>query len=329
MSRILFALGAAATLACSASSAVAGSCTLTKLASFPARIDAENELLVPATINGTTVPMLFDTGTRGYAVTKAAAGRIGLAVNDRPPEMHLLGGQYLSESARIETITIGGIERSALRAGVIPQGGDGSDGRSAGVIGAGPGAFSADERFLDTEIDPAAGVITLFDPDHCPGQVVHWATEFSSVPVLLEAGTHQLRVDVELDGKKLLAWIDTGAAQTSMPLDHAGLNFALNPTSPGVARDKTALIDGQLMPAGAYSFHTLKIGDIVVNNPNVMLVEFYPDTIVATGSHFRAGKVELPDLVIGMNILKSLHLYLAYHEGVMYYTPASVQAAKS
>ena len=72
-----------------------------------------------------------------------------------------------------------------------------------------------------------------------------------------------------------------------------------------------------------------KIGEIVVNNPNVMLVDFLPDTVASAGTHFRAGKPQLPDLVIGMNILKSLHLYLAYQEGVMYYTPATVAAAKS
>jgi predicted aspartyl protease len=330
MTRTLFAVSTAAALACYASSAFAGSCTLNKLASFPARIDAENQLLVPAVIDGTTVPMVFDTGARGFAITRSAANRLGLPITDLRRERHFLGGGYLSESTQIGSFTIGGLQRkSTIEAGVLPEGGDGSDGRGAGVVGGGPGALSADERFLDTEIDPAAGVINLYDPDHCPGQVVYWAGEFDSLPMLLEPGTRKLRVDIELDGKKLLAWIDTGAAQTSMPVDHAELNFGVNAKSSGAAPAKTVLVDGQPMPASAYSFHTLKIGDIVVNNPNVMLVQFYPDTLTATGGHFRAGKAQLPDLVIGMNILKSLHLYLAYNEGVMYYTPASLQAAKS
>jgi predicted aspartyl protease len=334
MTRTLFAVSAATALACCASSAFAGSCTLNKVASFPARVDAENQLLVPAVIDGTTIPMVFDTGARGFAITRSAVNRLGLPITDLRHEKHFLGGGYLSESTQIGHFTIGGLQRSGvemntIEAGILPEGGDGSDGRGAGVIGGGPGALSTDERFLDTEIDPAAGVINLFDPGHCPGQVVYWAGEYNSLPMLLEPGTRKLRVDIELDGKKLLAWIDTGAAQTSMPVDHAELNFGVNANSPGAAPGKSVLVDDQPMPASSYSFHTLKIGDIVVNNPNVMLVQFYPDTLTATGRHFRAGKVQLPDLVIGMNILKSLHLYLAYNEGVMYYTPASLPAAKS
>ena len=56
----------------------------------------------------------------------------------------------------------------------------------------------------------------------------------------------------------------------------------------------------------------MTLGDITVNNPKVAL---YPATIFGND----------PDMILGMDVLRKLHIYFAFREGKMYITPASVQ----
>lgn len=320
-------LAAIAALFLAAPGAFAGSCTLTQLTSIPATITAGNQLLVPVEINGVSLPMLFDTGTRRVALSRAAGARLDLPLFNKR-EAHLLGGDWLNEHSKISSIHMGAMSAAAYPALVYGTGSDGSDGRVAGLIGTEAGSIYGTERFIDIELDPAAGLIKIFEPAHCPGQVVYWAPEFNNLKMLIEPDTLRATVDVELDGKPLRAMIDTGASWTTMPSERASFRFDLGSSSPGVTPADGLTIDAQLMPASAYSFHTLKIGNITVSNPKILLADFYTDPRRATGSHFARGPLLLPDLIIGMNILKSLHLYLAYDEGTLYYTPAQPQQAR-
>ena len=62
-----------------------------------------------------------------------------------------------------------------------------------------------------------------------------------------------------------------------------------------------------------YPFKTIAFGSVQVQNPHIILV---PD------SESRMGPQRW-DMILGLSILRQLHLYIAYHENMLYLTPAS------
>lgn len=297
-----------------ASAALADDCALKKIASAPATITAGNQLLVSASIDGTILPMVFDTTSPRMGLSRAAVTRLGLPIATGR-EAFVFGGPPVIDRARMSELKFGPVSMPVTQALVFNAGGDGSDGKAAGQLG-------GRALFFDVEIDPAAGRVNFFDQHHCPGHVVYWAPEYNTLTAYVDARSDWLTTEVELDGKKLRAVIDTGASWTTMPQRHAQDLFGLGDKSPGMSQADGVMLGGEIDPAMAYTFHTLKLGDIVVNNPRIMVARVDYNDDSNTGSHFHEHELVMPDLLIGMNILKSFHLYIAYEEGVIYYTPA-------
>jgi hypothetical protein len=76
----------------------------------------------------------------------------------------------------------------------------------------------------------------------------------------------------------------------------------------------------------AHGFKTLSFGTVAIGNPHVLLTR---NTVLVqgadpnprTGSLLRAGTTEgQPDMIIGMDVLKLTHLYIAMRERVLYVT---------
>jgi hypothetical protein len=82
-----------------------------------------------------------------------------------------------------------------------------------------------------------------------------------------------------------------------------------------------------------HQFKTLDFDGIAVGNLSVAIVpDFLKDKYGATaltGTRIvsRTANDEFPDMLIGMNVLKHLHIYIAYGEGKLYATPAGVPTA--
>jgi hypothetical protein len=139
-------------------------------------------------------------------------------------------------------------------------------------------------------------------------------------------------VPVTIDGHELKATIDTGATLSIIRLDRAKYVFGLQPDSP----DMTVVGhvgDDQKAPIFSYPFKTLTFGDITVTNPHIHI---YTDIVNKNADHsasteFRAKMVSdditLPDVIIGMHVLRKLHLYMALREGKLYFTEASAPAS--
>lgn len=66
----------------------------------------------------------------------------------------------------------------------------------------------------------------------------------------------------------------------------------------------------------------MEIGGVTIDNPVLLLL---PDLVANAGHRTRPGsliRVEngLPDVLLGMNVLRRLHLYIAYKESRLYIT---------
>ncbi len=130
------------------------------------------------------------------------------------------------------------------------------------------------------------------------------------VPITLDDTAH-IDVPVELDGHRIKATVDTGSSRSYFSWENAR---HIAPTS-------TRISPGIKSEHGRYhyAFKTLTMkGDgegvaINVQNPDIELV---PDK--ASGMSYSD-----PILILGMGILRQLHLYVAFKEKKLYVTPAS------
>jgi hypothetical protein len=68
-----------------------------------------------------------------------------------------------------------------------------------------------------------------------------------------------------------------------------------------------------------HQFHTLTFGGVTVVNP-LFVVKPGPMSVRS------AGDPSPPDVTIGMNVLRNLHLYFAFGERMLYASAAGVQA---
>jgi hypothetical protein len=221
-------------------------------------------------------------------------------------------------------------------------------GNNAGANGAFDGILAGDMMsHYDVEIDFAARKLAYFSSDHCEGHVVYWKTSavatvpfemfhpdnsvigqrprFSSIQ-----DTH-IRVPVTLDGKDFTAVINTAAPNSTMSAKTAKFVFGITEDSPGsvplgmVGGDPKHKIIGHV-------FSSLAFSGVAVSNAHIAIIPDLvgskdPNNNIATGSLVqRVDDGVGPEVTIGMDVLKRLHLYIAYHERKLYITPADAVA---
>jgi len=172
----------------------------------------------------------------------------------------------------------------------------------------------------DIDMDFGAARLTAFAPDHCDGRVVYWPAEnVAVVPVRLDRG--HISMDVMVDGHPLKAVLDTGAQQTSMNMNVARNLFDLTPDTPDMPR----LDDLQGAPGLKIYSHklpNLTFEGVEVGNLKVLVL---PDQMHSRDpGRFvtRESTLTLPDIVIGMDVLRQLHVYLARAESKLYVSEA-------
>jgi hypothetical protein len=236
---------------------------------------------------------------------------------------------------------------------------DGMDDASLG------GAMGPDLMLrYDVEMDFAEGKMTYFSQDHCPGHIVHWtAGAVIQVPIriaprardypppavnpavvslgadfvsfLMSFGSPILGTDIRtkvmLDGREFSANIDTGLAVSTINSDAAQQYFDIAPDAAPAAAPTQAHPDQPAQSAigteavtvtgwrQEHRFHTLAFGGVNVTNP---LFVIKPSGIGAR----RAGAAQGPDITIGMNVLRKLHLYFAFGEKMLYASAAGPTA---
>jgi Aspartyl protease len=308
---------------------------------------------VPLTIDGTPVSLLIDTGAGMSSLTQPAATMLGIRQRDSE-KMRLVNADgaaihhyYLADNFQLGRLTAKNVPFMQS-----------VDIDNAGVSGAiGPDLMLR----YDVDMDFSEQRLTYFSQDHCRGHIVHWqADAVTQIPISLVSrakdypppllpgavgslspdfvamamalangapilGT-DIRAKVMLDGRVFIANIDTGldistinskAAQDyfDVPLDDP------RPDKPETHRDQST----QPSPGTEkitvtarrqeHQFRSLTFGGVTVTNALFVLK---PGPM---GVH-RAGDPEPPDITIGMNVLRKLHLYFAFGERMLYVSAA-------
>jgi hypothetical protein len=215
-------------------------------------------------------------------------------------------GRMFHSMADAKPFTLGSMRTDHLQFVVtdLPQPGSG------GILSA--GFFQK----YDIDLNFAAGRFNMFAPGHCEGQVLYWrAPGVAKLPFRFKDGRITVRVTV--DDREMDAAIDTGSPRSEMQFDDADSFFHLNSKSAGVMREA----DGNL----GYNFGVMSFNGVAITHPHLVLTHSAASGMNSgsqTGTLLRniGNTSTQPALTIGTDLLRLLHVYIAFHERMIYVT---------
>jgi len=293
------AVMAAAALAFAAAARAEEPCRLVRVASLEISLDRYNRPTVPAMIEGHPARVLVDTGGVFSAIAPEWLAKNGIKSESLGGgAVYLWGGARLNAIARVRSFELGKLSTGHMSFAVLPPNyGDPDVAASIGaeVLGA-----------YDVDFDFAAGRLNLFRKNDCAERVIYWTADMWAVAPLRPTDDDHLVIDAQLDGKTLRAMIDTGASDSVLNLDRARGIFGWDSKTPlqSVATD-----------VYRFPFKALSFDAVEVHNPSLALV---PDDRIG----FSYSPREAP-LLLGMNVLRNLHVYVSYGQHKVYFTAAS------
>jgi len=250
---------------------------------------------IPVMVNGSRQDFLFDTGGARTQLSRKLADDLKLHIHSGDGYLLDIAGERSDFVAAVDDLIIAHMRGTDQELPISPV--KGLD----GIVGL--------DHFtkLDLDMDFGNDQVKFFSPDHCDGQVVYW-TDPNSVGIvpMKNVNSFHIRIPVTLDGHTTNAIIDTGAVRTIFKLNEAGWHFDLKPGDADMPPLKGQ--NGKPIPnAFTHHFGNLSFGDVTVKNPEVLITP----------------AVMADDMIIGMDVLRKLHIYVAFKEGRIYVSPAS------
>jgi predicted aspartyl protease len=264
----------------------------------------DGHVAVPMTIGGKSVSMLVDTGGVFSMLTPPTVAALDLSPQIIPmSRIRQYGGFLIDHYVTAHDVSLGGLAGNKFDFLVMPEHGFAPD------IG---GLLAPDiMRNYDAEFDFANAAFSLFSHDHCEGRVVYWTHEPYGVVEIQLNELGQISVPVTLDGKDIRATVDTGAYRSVASLETIEDEFGIDEKNPNLQPAPGSTPD---RPRYRYPFKTLSFQSVTVNNPDLVLV---PDSQSKLGH-------DQPKILLGLDVLRKLHLYIAYGERRLYVTSAAV-----
>ncbi len=285
-----------------AAPAHAEECRPTRYASLDITLDSAGRPTVPMRIGGKPVTMLVDTAGVYTSLTEVTVTTLALPRSNMKSEERIqaFGGTRLTEYTRAHDVELGKMKSDTLEFLIDP----GDSGEYGGIIA--PNWL----RRYDIDLDFGNAKMNVLSKDHCPS-VVYWTEDgYSRVPFTLNPAG-QIVVQVELDGHSLDALVDTGAFGSVMSLETAERLFGFDDASPDLK-----LLDPEDKEKSwrRYPFKAMALEGLAISHPDILLVPNDVSKIM-----YDSG----PKLIIGMGLLRRLHVYIAYQERALYVTPAT------
>jgi predicted aspartyl protease len=294
----------------------ADDCKLKQFAAVSARFTKNGRILLDLSIDGEPAKMILDTGGAVSTLEEAYVDRRKLPAVDSGRKIVGMTGTQLYRATRVSELTLGNAVAHDVVFQVTSLLRNGGNGGPVGLFGA---------DFLvphEVELDPEAGRVTLFSPDHCPGNVVYWAKEYFRVPFDMTPDG-RIEVAVTIDGKVFHGLVDTGAPMTTMRLAVAQAAFNITPESVDEqSRGYTNGVDGVKISAFAHNFQSLTFGGITLQNTKVVIADIDSGQGATHAGSRITGNSKQPDLLIGMSLLSRLHMFISYSERALYFTLA-------
>jgi len=269
---------------------VQAGCTFQKRADVPVRI-RDGFPFVAATVGGIPVTLLLDTGAQGMLLTPEAANALHLPTDpQRSTRLLGTGGVRDVPNVILRGMALGG---AALPDGSVPvaplPGVPHTEPPLAGLLGA--PLLAA----YDLDLDVLHGHLALYDASDCGAMLPPVPPPFSVLPLEVTSEGEAL-IPVQINGRPVLALIDTGSRATILT-EHAAQQLGLDgPPSANVARG----VDGAATPVRHLRVRALQVGkDILANAP-------------ISVSPLQLGR---GDMLLGLDYLGLRRLWISYRMG--------------
>ncbi len=297
--RIETALACALLAGSLATPALAGDCRLTRYTELPLSFDAAGGATIPMSIAGQNVTMLVDTGGAYSMLAESTVARLGLGPQRETSSSVTLvdGKKRLDHYVKGRDIRMGRMQGGEADFLVMP------DGRMPAGVG---GTLAPDiMRRFDIDLDFANARMNVLSKDHCGEDPVYWTSDtYAKVKIGVNAWG-QMKVTARLDGKPVDTLITTGSPRSYMQWRAAKSALGIDENTPGL---KTVDYPGGAYKVYRFPFKALTMDGVTVENPDIVMYD---------------GTSDDTRLILGMGVLRQLHLYIAYDERMLYVTPAS------
>ena len=287
---------------------------LRKFTSLEMQALPDGRMKVPVMLGERSSTLLLDTGSTFRAIRPEVVAAMSLKAIAGGDVVKGIPGQESAQNVVVPSVTLGTLKIPDVGFLVSPPG---------KLNAAADGLLTLDMlASFDLDLDFAGNQLGLFVQDHCQGKVVYWPADgLAVVPFFFDA-TNRINFPVRIDGTPMVAVFDTGAAGTSLDLDIARAN-GMQPATD--AMTKTAEVrDGK--DVYQRRFKTLSFEDIAVANTMINVLQ---SGKTAKGAAKTEPGASTPPVVIGMNILRKLHVYVALGERTLYITPGRAAAPAS
>jgi hypothetical protein len=268
---------------------------------------------VPVSINGVERQMVLDTGGAITQMSRRTIQELNLPLRRSGAKVFDINGRVSSRFTLIEKFGFGHLERDKAALMVWPE-------------PARPWAGILAQDMLqpyDIDMDFASDELKMYARD-CPRPPA-WTRDASRVP-MRNRGWH-LHIPLVLDGRTYDGIFDTGSRNTIMRMPAARRDFGVGPDTHEMKRypaiNGVPTLDGYL-----HNFSKLSVGGVAVDSPQLLLV---PDVMNRNAdrsplARSRARRhndgLVLPELTLGMNVMKNLRLYISFSEEALYVAPA-------
>jgi predicted aspartyl protease len=283
-------------------------------------------MMVPITLDGQEKKFLFNTSAYLNQISRATAQELQL--NEHHSRFHIADPrQHDTESfVQVGDVTFGQAKTKDIQFEIALNPAAGTTAPFAGMLST--GIFTHE----DIDMDFGAERLNFFSTDHCDGKVVYWPHQvLAVVPMVMEQG--HIDLAVTLDGQPLRASLDTGASRTVLNLQRAQELMGFSPDAAGPPANFKDDPGNKVYPR---RFASLSFEGVTVANPVITVrpvVYGGGPGVDQPGDDLRLGsraehKDDIitrlaPDLHIGMDVLRHLHIYVATGENKLYITEAT------
>jgi tetratricopeptide (TPR) repeat protein/predicted aspartyl protease len=281
--------------------AAAAGCTVQTIGELPVTMQGLRPV-VTATIGGTPVPFMIDSGSFWSIISPAMAQELKLRLEPAPPWLTVrgLGGATETSLAHVRDFRL---SRFAPRSMEFIVGGNDLRGGLAGVIGQNL------LRNSDVEYDFANGMVRLLRPDTACRQtnLAYWAKGEASSEIPIEStdvrAPHTIGT-AWVNGVKMRVMFDSGAASSFL--------------SRSAAERAGVRIEGpNVVPGGAAS----GIGTRAVQTWIAPFAEFRIGEETIRNTHLRIGDTGLEvDMLLGDDFFLSHRIYVATSQNRLFFT---------
>jgi len=289
----------------------AATCQLTKVATLPVTVTPTNQVLIDGSIKGQPAKFQVDTGATDTTFDVSVFSRFGIANSGR--QMRGVGatGEVSAIATDVPDLTIGNFRITSIYQVVLEK----------HFLPDGVYALFGEDFFTayDLDIDFGNGALNLMQYNSCNTEPIYWSDKFSEADI--NVSRNKILVHVEINGTPAVAIFDTGASASVISWALAR-RLGLDKDSPGMTVLGTVRgVDMHPMTAYGFRFSEIGVGDEVVKNPFLQIIDLSPvkyDT--SSLARIQDSNVQGYDALLGEDFIKAHHIYIATRQGKMYFT---------